>query len=315
MDRSDLEIFRAVTQEGSITRAARRLNFVQSNVTAQIKKLESELRVPLFFRHSRGVTLTPAGKTLLTHAERILRLFEEASRAVRGGSEPGGRLAIGSMETTAAVRLPPALAAYHSRYPEVDLALTTGPTEHLVEAVLNYQLDGALVAGPVQHPALAQEPVIEEELVLISGPSHPLGTALGSLVRHPIHVFRTGCSYRARLELWLRTAGFLPVRIVEFGTLEGILGSVRAGFGVSLVPRSVTRELEAGGMVVCHPIPEPYGRVNTVFVRRHDVPRTPTLELFLEMLRSSAVRGESREIMPHGETYRKEGNEAQGGGR
>lgn len=282
MERSELAIFRAVAEAGSITQAARDLNFVQSNVTAQVKKLEAELGVPLLYRHSRGVTLTPAGKELLTYAERILRLFAEARQAVQGGRAPSGSLAIGSMESTAAVRLPPVLAAYHRRYPAVDLVLQTGPTEHLVEAVLRYQLDGALVAGPIQHPELLQEEIIPEELVLVSGPEQPLGTALERLVRQPVLAFRSGCSYRARLEHWLRSEGFLPVRIIELGTLEGILGSVGAGFGTALVPRSVIR---SGAPLVAHPVPEPYRLAKTLFIRRADALLTPALTQFLATLR------------------------------
>lgn len=78
------------------------------------------------------------------------------------------------METTAAARLPAVLALYHHQFPNVDLALKTGPTESLIHSVLNYELDGAFVAGPVEHPELSQSAVIEEELVIIADPLQPV---------------------------------------------------------------------------------------------------------------------------------------------
>lgn len=170
MDHGDLKVFQTVAQTGSITKASQILNFVQSNVTARIKHLESDLQTLLFYRHSRGVTLTPAGKTLLIYVKKIMHLYNEAYKAIQDSPVPSGQIAIGSMETTAAVRLPAVLAVYHQQFPNVDLSLTTGSTQQLINYVLTYELDGALVASPVQHPEIIQEPVLIEELVLITDP-------------------------------------------------------------------------------------------------------------------------------------------------
>src|SRR4051794_18942624 len=106
MESSDLRIFEAVARAGGITRAADELNTVQSNVTARIRLLERELGTPLFYRHSRGVTLTPAGRELLPYASKIGVLLAEARRALDDAA-PQGALLIGSLETTAGLRLPP----------------------------------------------------------------------------------------------------------------------------------------------------------------------------------------------------------------
>jgi molybdenum-dependent DNA-binding transcriptional regulator ModE len=82
MEISDLEIFYVTAKEGSISKAARKLNYVQSNVTSRIKHLERQLKTQLFYRHSKGVTLTPKGKILLQYAERIFDLIEETKEAV-----------------------------------------------------------------------------------------------------------------------------------------------------------------------------------------------------------------------------------------
>src|SRR4030088_1880005 len=128
MELSDLVTFSAVARTGGITRAAEELNTVQSNIPQRVKGLEAEIATPLFERHSRGMTLTGAGRRLVPYAQRIAALSREAVLAARDDGEPKGPLAIGSMETTAAVRLPSLLAQFHRRYPAVRLTVRTATT-------------------------------------------------------------------------------------------------------------------------------------------------------------------------------------------
>src|SRR5579864_6734141 len=165
---TDLATFSAVARNGGITRAAEELKTVQSNVTQRVKALEAEIGTALFERHSRGMTLTGAGRRLLPFAQRMAALSREAVLAARDDGEPKGPLSIGSMETTAAVRLPKLLAAFHRRYPAVRLTLRTAPTADLVAAVLDGTLDGAFVAGPIEHAELTSTTAFQEELVLVT---------------------------------------------------------------------------------------------------------------------------------------------------
>src|ERR1700719_3457469 len=168
MELSDLLTFSVVARLGGITRAADELNTVQSNVTQRVKALEAEIGTALFERHSRGMTLTGAGRRLLPSAQRMAPLSREAVLAARDDGEPKGPLAIGSMETTAAVRLPALLAEFHRRFPAVRLTLKTSTTADLVAAVLDGALDGAFVAGPIEHADLTATLPFREELVLVS---------------------------------------------------------------------------------------------------------------------------------------------------
>lgn len=148
MDSADLRIFEAVARTGGIGRAALELHTVQSNVTARIRLLEEELGLPLFLRHSRGVTLTLAGRRLLPYAERIRDLLAQARRAVAETGVPQGPLLLGSLETAAALRLPRILASYAQAYPAVDLTLVTGTSAELIEQVLQGRLDARWSPGP-----------------------------------------------------------------------------------------------------------------------------------------------------------------------
>ena len=121
MDSTALATFLAVARQGSVTGAALELHTVQSNVTVRMKQLEADFDVPLFVRHSRGVTLTPAGARLLVYAERLQALAAEARTVVSDVGVVQGNLRIGSMETTAAIRLPRLLADFYQAYPEVQI--------------------------------------------------------------------------------------------------------------------------------------------------------------------------------------------------
>src|SRR5580700_10887471 len=126
MNVADLNVFAAVARYGSITKAARRLNTVQSNVTTRLRLLEEELGVSLFQRHHHGVTLTRSGCELLPYAHQLDVLLQKARRAVSADGATRGALRVGSMQTTAAGRLPALLRKYGPAHRNVDVDIETG---------------------------------------------------------------------------------------------------------------------------------------------------------------------------------------------
>lgn len=295
MDAGDLKVFAAVARLGGMNRAAGELNTVQSNVTARIRLLEDALGTPLFHRHSRGVTLTVAGQRLLPYADRIGHLLAEARRAVVDDGKPKGPLTLGSLETTAGLRLPAILAGYAADYPAVDLVLRTGTTCELVADVAARHLEGAFVCGPVDHPELTEEPVFNEELVLVTARSvRHLDEALrkGDL---KIIVFREGCSYRDRLDAILAARGVVGVRRLDFGSIDGILGCVAAGVGITLLPKGVVGSAWRDGRIAVHELPLAEAQVETVFVRRRDAFISSALAAFLERARDASAAPSPRQ--------------------
>lgn len=289
MDAADLRMFEAVARLGSMNRAAAELNTVQSNVTARVRLLEQELAAMLFERHSRGVALTAAGRRLLPYALRIPGLLDEARQAVQDNGKPHGPLHVGSLETTAAVRLSPLLAAYVAANPAVDLVLRTGTSAEMIEEVLHHRLDGAFVCGPVHHPELQAETVFREELVVVSVPGR---RGLGTLLAQPdvrIVVLRAGCSYRQRLEEILARRGIVSIRRLEFGTLEAIIGCCAAGLGITLLPRSVMASACRGHDVAVHALPAGESWAETQFVRCRDAFVSSALGAFLDLVRAGRM--------------------------
>lgn len=295
MDASDLRLFAAVARTGGIGKAALELNTVQSNVTARLKALEDRLGTVLFERSNRGVVLTSAGQRLLPYAERIGRLLEDAKRAVRDDGRPAGALTIGSLETTAALRLSPFLARFAKSHPAVDFSLRTGTSAELVAQVLDRKLDGAFVCGPVDHADLQTEPMYSEELVALTAPAvSDLNERLrASDLR--IVVLRAGCSYRLILETYLARRGIVGVRVLEFGTLETIVSCVAAGLGITLLPKSLSDVAWSGNRVAMHHLPNGAGRVETVFIQHRDAYVTSALRAFLDLARPSLASVEAAE--------------------
>jgi DNA-binding transcriptional LysR family regulator len=150
--------------------------------------------------------------------------------------------------------------------------------------VLAYRLDGALVSGPIRHPDLVETAMFVEELVVVTARwVVDLDTALLAPGGPRVLVFRAGCSYRARLSQALAARGAAGVRLLEYGTLEGILGCVGAGLGVSLLlPRAVVERHLADGRVRAHVLTEQESHAETIFVRRRDVRSSPALTRFVE---------------------------------
>ncbi|MFZ0764842.1 LysR substrate-binding domain-containing protein [Bradyrhizobium sp.] len=287
MELIDLLTFSAVARNGGITRAADELKTVQSNVTQRVKALEAEMGIALFERHSRGMTLTGAGRRLLPYAQRMAALSREAMLATRDDGEPKGPLAIGSMETTAAVRLPPLLAEFHRRFPAVQLTLRTATTADLVASILDGALDGAFVAGPIDHVDLLSTVAFREELVLVTARRF---TSLASLRAGTPEsgptalVFRTGCTYRQRLEQLFSDFGWPSATRFELGTLDGMIGCVAAGVGVTLLPRAVVERSELRKDVSTHALDTSWSNVDTLFIQRRSAHQYSALDGFTSCL-------------------------------
>nr|WP_090397002.1 LysR family transcriptional regulator [Natribacillus halophilus] len=282
MEIRDLKIFKSVAFHGSVSKAANELSYVQSHVTTRIQLLEKELQTKLFHRDSRGMILNPEGKKLLSYTDKLLVTIDEMVKVVQDSDQPSGELDLGTVETV--IGLPHILSAYHHKYPNVDLSLVTDVTENLLEQVLSHKLDGAFVTGFDEHPKITQHEVFHEELTLISNNSE---ISLDELAQKPLLVFKSGCSYRAKLTEWINDEGIHPANIIEFGTLETILGSVVSGLGITLLPKSTISHLEADDVIRSMNLPEKYSHVTTVFIRRSDAYLTHSMKRFMETIDTS----------------------------
>jgi DNA-binding transcriptional LysR family regulator len=265
IDLDSLEIFRTVVQEGGVIRAAAKLNRVQSNVTTRIKQLEERLGTRLFRRQGRSLALSPEGELLLSYAQRLFRIADEAEHELRSG-QPMGAFRIGSLESTAGSRLAPLLSKFHKLYPGVVVELVTGTTGALIQRVTNFELEAAFVSEPFTAPGLTAMKVFEEELVLITSRDVPAVTRAGQLAGMTLIAFVNGCSYRKRMEEWLGGASMMPARTLEFASYQAMIACVAAGTGYALVPKSLLASLRSGHDVKQHELPARIRRNRTHLV-------------------------------------------------
>ncbi len=285
MELADLEIFRCVVEAGGISRAAERLRRVPSNVTTRVKQLEEELGAQLFLREGKKLRLSPAGDVLLGYAGRILGLARDAREAL-GVDSLTGLLRLGSMESTAAVRLPRPLAEFHRVFPGIALKLRTGPTGPLKTLVLDGDLDAALIADQDGDARLEKIDIYDEELTIIAGAGHPAIKSARDLVNPTALSFATGCAYRRRLEDWISAGGQQPEQIVELGSYHAIVSCVIAGMGVAIVPRSILDALDCEKLLSVHPLPAERSRSKTSLIWRKGE-RSRKIEALGEILLNS----------------------------
>ncbi|ASS89897.1 LysR family transcriptional regulator [Aeribacillus pallidus] len=273
----DLRIIAAIAKNKGITKAAKELGYVQPNVTARLNKLESCLGFPLFIRTKKEVILTPNGKVFLNYANLILNLCREAEKAMNKLAIPDGELNIGSMETTSYVRLPHILKQYSANYPNVKIKLQTGTTKELIDKVLHHDIEGAFVAGPVNHPDLIENVIFKERLVLITNtPDNPLKNKECTLV-----VFKEGCYYREVFTRIMNDYHITIQNVIDVDAAQAILNCVRAGVGISLIPESMSKLTKS---LYTYPIDKDYVNVDTVFITRKSLAKTLAFNKFVELL-------------------------------
>jgi DNA-binding transcriptional LysR family regulator len=240
---------------------------VQSGVTTRIKQLEASLGVELFIRDKRRLVLSPSGEIFLSYVAQLLRLAEQARHAVLGDA-PRGVLRLGTLESTAASRLPPLLARYHEQYPAVRVELATDTTDALVEGVRRRTFEAAFVAGQAATMGLKALPAFDEELVIVTARVHSAIERARDVDTDTIICFPVGCAYRRLLHAWLAADNIVPEKVLELSSYHAMVACVASGTGIALVPRSVLETVRMHDSVGVYPLPEEYSRLQTFLVWR-----------------------------------------------
>jgi DNA-binding transcriptional LysR family regulator len=244
MERRQLEIFRALAEELHFTKAAARVNCVQSNVTTQVRALESELGTPLFDRLAKRVVLTDAGRRFLPYAERVLSTLDEAQNAISQSSIPAGPLRIGAPESVLTYRLPEILRRFRQRYPRVELTFRPYWSEGLANSLETGKLDlGVSMGDVVEEIRLKSLLLRDEKILFVVGPEHPLAQKKAvrpaDLNGQHLLLTETGCGYRKKLDQILALQNIRPDNITEFTSVEAIKECASLGMGVWLLPEIV----------------------------------------------------------------------------
>jgi DNA-binding transcriptional LysR family regulator len=248
MEVRQLEQFVAVAEEHSFTRAARRVNIVQSGLSMAIRTLERELGGALFVRGPKRLTLTPAGRALLPAARRALVALRDAREVVVETERLlRGTLSIGSAPALpTVVDLPVILARFRSEYPNVVLRVRQGSAPEVMEDVRSGALDVGLIAwtGPAP-PGVTAMPLARSPMVLVCATSHRFAirrrVAVAELRDESFVDCHRDWTIRRIADQILAAAGIQRVSSIVVNDLPFLLGFVEHGLGVALVPRVVSR--------------------------------------------------------------------------
>ncbi len=283
LELSDLRLFQAVAEEGSISGAAKRLDYVQSNITARLQRLEDELGVLLFYRKPRGVQITEKGELFRPYVDAILQMADESIKILHDQGKISGSLKIGVIETITCGNFMNIIAAYQSQYEQVTLSLETGNPLQLLEKVKNFELDAAFVTGQINSDNFDVDYLFTDEIVLLSG------KAIDNLdfTTQRWAVSPSGCPFRKVLEQWLKDEGNSLSNFIEISSLETLLSSVKAGLTFTLLPKSVLK----GSYEDLHvyPIPEQYRFIETVIIKRKEKYLSHAYKAFADLVKHEGL--------------------------
>lgn len=238
-----LEVFCAVAESLSFTRASQSLFISQSTVSQHIRELEDQLGVRLFDRNRRKVALSAAGEELLARGRGIFQMLHEAETATRSQADPfAGRVSFGCASTTLLYQLPPMLAAFARQYPQVELNIVSGSIQEISAQLADRTLDLALVVLPLNAPGMKRKFLKDERFIAVLPAKHPLSDAkvlrAQDLLGERFILHRAGQNTRRLIEqFFLRSQVRLDVAF-ELEDTEVIKEMVAHRLGISILPAS-----------------------------------------------------------------------------
>lgn len=245
MELRQLQHFVAVAEESHFTRAAQRVNIVQSALSSSIRALEEELGTQLFVRSTRQVRLTTAGGVFLGKARAALEAVREARdtmAAMQGLNQ--GTLSIGTVQSLPAfLDLPLLLARFHAQHPGIEVRLCQGSSSHLLEKIRSGRLDLAFLPLCEPSAGIATTMIACEALVMICAPDHALASRdevpLCLLKDTAFVDFEPDWGTRKLVDRAFLEVGIERRTVFEVSDLETLLELVARGLGIALVPEAI----------------------------------------------------------------------------
>ncbi|HET8655750.1 MAG TPA: LysR family transcriptional regulator [Longimicrobiaceae bacterium] len=291
-----VRLFAAVVEAGGFSRAARTLHVSQPAISKAVRTLEARVGLPLLERSPRGLRLTEAGEVLYEHARSIFALERSAEEdlAARAGLQRG-RLNIGASTTVATYVLPDLLAGLARAHPGVEVRVESANTGEIERRLLGYEVELALVEGPVSDARIEVKPWRGDEMVVIAAAGHPLSgrseLSADDLAADTFLMREAGSGTRETGEAAMKAAGLVPRRTLEVGGTEAIKQAVAAGLGVSLVSRAAIGDQLALGKLAILPVAELTTKRTFDRIRLRDRRPTPAVLAFDALLEGDRTPG------------------------
>ncbi|WP_040207439.1 LysR substrate-binding domain-containing protein [Neobacillus jeddahensis] len=250
-----MKVFVTVIEQKNFTRAAEMLNISQPNVSLHIRNLENELGAKLIHRSPKLVQITEAGEILYRHAKRILLHFEEAKHEINDLRDiVTGKIRVGASFTIGEYILPKVLAVYASQYPLVDVQIIISNTTEVLDGIRANQLDIGLIEGQNNDQDLQIEPFMEDDMVVVVPPGHPLSLMKRlekDMLQNQIWIFREiGSGTRTYMDQFISDLDLTIKRSFVFSSNQGVKEAVKAGLGMALLSKWVVeREIQTNELL------------------------------------------------------------------
>lgn len=290
MNLHHLELFHAVVQEGSVSRAATRLGTSQPSVSRQIRDLEESMGLALLERLPRGMRPTEAGATLFAHAQSIFAVRDQARQALRDRVDlSSGLLSVAASSTIGTYLLPSLLSKFQARYPGLNLRFEMGNTSQVESRLREGWIELGLVEGGASHE-FERGVFGRDELVAVASKAFferwKMPRSLPGICQLPLILRETGAGSRILLERIFQERGIQPTILATLDTAEAIVRFVEAGLGVTLLPRTVVAESIASGRLLQVPVKDALLELRFEWILVRGRPLSPATHTFLEGLGS-----------------------------
>jgi LysR family transcriptional regulator, transcriptional activator of the cysJI operon len=248
---NQLWVFYNVALHNSFSLAAQALFMTQPGISTQIKLLENYYEVKLFERYGKKIKLTNTGEILFSYTERIFNLIQESGTIIediKGGNS--GNLKISASLTMGTYYIPNIISVFKKNNPHIEIQMSVGNSGFVIDSILSFKTDLGFLAYRVFNEKLVIKPFMEEELVMIAAPHHPLvsqkNVDLRILNGQSFIMREKGSATREEIEAKFKSENIEIKVVMELGSTEAIKYTVEAGLGISIVPAEVVRrEVEA----------------------------------------------------------------------
>ncbi|MGE7998094.1 LysR family transcriptional regulator [Lysinibacillus sp. NPDC093190] len=280
MDIENMKAFVSVAELKSISAAATKLNHLQSNMTAKIKKIENHYNQELFIRNSKGVTLTKEGEKIYHQFKKLLFVWEETENMMKKHDE---KLRVGTMISMGGTQISSALNKLYQTYPDLSVTLKTGSTEFIENQILLGKIDVAYTIGSLKNNNIKYKKVAIEEMVVI-GSGIDRSTIFEDFISEQnLLVLSENCLYLSILQNIYRSLSITHGEIIEVGDSETLIQFAMMGMGITLVSKRIASRYNIEQYL---DIPSSFRYVDLYLITRFNHEFTPIERQFIELTNS-----------------------------
>jgi len=289
MNLNQLKIFYLAAKKRNLSMAAAELFITQPAVTKGIQRLQEYYDMKFIDHIGKKLVLTDAGEVLYEIAEKIFELESKAEESIRDFQErKRGRIRILSSESFGDYYLPRIIIPFSKAYPLVRITMNILPTEQVIENTATLNNDLGFISYPVEHKKLLVREVLEDQLVIITSPDHPLTCqpvlAPRDLEGQRLIMHETGSAPRKTFENYIRKNDLAVNVHLELSSNRAIKRAVEDGIGIALISRKVANEEILKKRLIAIPLSDPSMTRKFYMVHHKDKYLSESLQNFIDMV-------------------------------